>query len=363
MLALDNEIMEAEEEGIVIHDSLGIKEIVTKEGKAVGIETMKCLSVREPDGAFNPQYDNTCTALRLEADNVIVAIGQGVDQAFATHGISYTSKGTISVNSENVATGMKSVFAGGDIVSGATTVIQAVTSAREAVGNIESFFGKKKSAARRNKAGFNACAFIDVPRVTVRELSVPDRLKTIYTEDMPGVNMEEAAKEAQRCFNCGCLAVAPSDIATALVALDAVIVTSKRAVPAQTFFNATATASTILTANELIKEIQIPKPSTGAIQRYEKFTLRKPIDFAIVSVASVMNINNGICKDARIVLGAVAPVPLRSRSAENFLKGKSIDEDTALQAGKIALEDALPLKENAYKIQIAKTLVKRSLLS
>jgi len=363
MLALDSEIMEAEEEGIIIHDSLGIKEIVTEEGKAVGIDTMKCLSVRELDGAFNPQYDNTCTALRLEADNIIVAIGQGVDQALKAQGISYTSKGTISVDPKNAATDIKGVFAGGDIVSGATTVIQAVTSAREAVGGIESSFGKKKSTAVRNKAGFNNCTFNEIPRITVRELSVPERLKTINTEDMPGVNMKEAEKEAQRCFNCGCLAVAPSDIATALVALDAVIVTTKRTVPAQAFFNATATASTILNMNELIMEIQIPKPSTGVVQRYEKFTLRKPVDFAIVSVASVMNISKGVCEDARIVLGAVAPVPFRAKAAEDFLKGKTINEDTASQAGKLALKDTLPLTQNAYKVQIAKTLVKRTLLS
>lgn len=363
MLALDSEVLEAEEEGIVIHDSLGIKEILTKGGKAVGIDTMKCLSVREEDGIFNPQYDNTCTALKLEADNIVVAIGQGVDQTFTAQGISYTSKGTISVDPKNIATGTKGIFAGGDIVTGATTVIQAVTSAREAVGGIESSFGKKKSSAIRYEAGFNNCVFQELPRIAVRELSVSERLKTINTEDMPGVNMNEAGKEAQRCFNCGCLAVAPSDIATALVALDAVIVTTKRTVPAQAFFKATATASTSLNTNELIKEIQIPKPSIGVVQRYEKFTLRKPIDFAIVSVAAVMNVNDGVCKDARIVLGAVAPVPLRAKAAEDFLNGKRLDEDTASQAGKLALEDSLPLTQNAYKVQIAKTLVKRTLLS
>jgi NADPH-dependent glutamate synthase beta subunit-like oxidoreductase len=328
MLALDSEIQEAEEEGIIIHDSLGIKEILVKGGKAVAIDTIKCLSVREEDGGFNPQYDNTCTALRLEADNIIVAIGQGVDQTFAAQGIPHTPRGTISVDPKNAATGMKGVFAGGDIVTGATTVIQAVTSAREAASGIESSFGKKKPSAIRNEAGFNDCAFREFPRIIVSELSVSERLKTINIEDMPGVNMNEAGKEAQRCFNCGCLAVAPSDIAMALVALDAVIVTTKRTVPAHAFFKATATASTSLNTNELIKEIQIPKPSIGAVQRYEKFTLRKPIDFAIVSVAAVVNVNDGVCKDTRIVLGAVAPVPFRAKAAEDFLNGKHLDEDT-----------------------------------
>ena len=85
----------------------------------------------------------------------------------------------------------------------------------------------------------------------------------------------------------GCLAVSPSDIAIALLALDARIVTTKRSLPAELFFTATAMNSTVLQADELIKEIQIPKPPAVAIQRYEKFTLRKPVDFAVVSVASV----------------------------------------------------------------------------
>ncbi len=93
MLALDHEILEAEEEGIIIHASLGVKEITVKNGKAVGLDTVTCISVRESDGAFNPQYDNSCTALNLEADSIIVAIGQGVDQSLTAPGLSYGAGG------------------------------------------------------------------------------------------------------------------------------------------------------------------------------------------------------------------------------------------------------------------------------
>ena len=67
MLALENEILEAEEEGVIIHPSLGVQAIVAKDGKVAGVDTVSCLSVREPDGSFNPQYDATCTALSLDA--------------------------------------------------------------------------------------------------------------------------------------------------------------------------------------------------------------------------------------------------------------------------------------------------------
>ncbi|HVN96275.1 MAG TPA: FAD-dependent oxidoreductase, partial [Syntrophorhabdaceae bacterium] len=365
MLALDSEIAQAEEEGIIIHDSLGIKEILVQNGKAVGLDTMKCVSVRELDGSFNPQYDATCTALALQSDSIVIAIGQGVDQSLAAHGLTYTQKGTVSVDPNSSATGIKGVFAGGDVVSGATTVIQAVASARDAARGIEvSLSGNDISPTQEAmKAEFNNSLLQEIPRARARELSVSERMKTINVEDVAGITIEEAAKEAERCFNCGCLAVAPSDLAMALIALNATVITTKRKVASELFFNANATSSTILDPDEIIKEIQIPRPSPRATQRYEKFTLRKPIDFAVVSVASVMTIHNGVCKDLRLVLGAVAPTPLRAKAAEDFLKGRRLDEHTAEDAGKIALKDALPLTQNAYKIQIAKTLVKRLLLS
>ena len=364
MLALDNEILEAEEEGIIIHASLGVKEITVKDGKAVGLDTVTCTSVREPDGTFNPQYNNSCTSLSLEADSIVVAIGQGVDQSLTMPGLSYSTGGKIPVDELNAITGMKKVFAGGDIVTGAATVIQAVTSAQEAARNIGILLGDKQALTKGKtmEADFSDSVLQEIPRVAFKELPVVERINNIYIGDVPGTTMNQIEIEASRCFNCGCLAVGPSDVAVALVALDASIITTKRSVPAHAFFNASATSSNILEADELIKEIVIPKPAAGSVQRYEKFTLRKPIDFAIVSVASVVTINKGICKDARIVLGAVAPEPLRVRRAEEFLKGQSIDDATAGKAGKMALEGAVILNQNAYKIQIAKTLVKRTLL-
>ena len=363
MLALESEITEAEEEGVIIHPSLGVQEILTKEGKAVGLDAVTCLSVREPDGSFNPQYDRTCTAESLKADSIIIAIGQAVDPSLTAPGMGYDAKGTISITPETGATGAKGVYAGGDIVTGASTVIQAVASAREAVRGMELSFGpgRKPAAVERREAGFADSLFREIPRARIREVPAPERVKTIHIEDIGGLSMSEIGVEAGRCFNCGCLAVGPSDIALALVALDARIITTKRNVPAGLFFSASATTSTILEADELIREVRIPKPSAGTIQKYEKFTLRKPIDFAVASVAMSLTIQKGVCKDARIVLGAVAPEPFRARAAENFLRGRPLDAATAGKAGELALEGALPLQNNAYKLEIAKTLVKRAL--
>jgi xanthine dehydrogenase YagS FAD-binding subunit len=139
-------------------------------------------------------------------------------------------------------------------------------------------------------------------------------------------------------------------------------VTNKRTLGAQAFFTASATSSTVLDSGELIKEIRIPKPLKQSRQCYLKFTLRKPIDFAIVSVAALITEKDGICSDARIALGAVGPAPLRANAAEAAIKGKPIGMDGAAEAAKAALAAARPLQMNVYKAEIARVLVKRSIL-
>jgi len=348
MLALDSEVLEAEEEGIVIHPSLGVREIITKDGKVAGIATVTCTSVREPDGTFNPQYDMTCTAPALDAECIIIAIGQTADPSLAA---------LCKVSD-------KKVLSAGDMVSGPSTVIQAVASARDAAKAIGSKFGSGQTSAeeKRTEFGLIESYFEEIPRAQVRELPASERIKRIDVEDIPGLSLEEVEREAHRCFNCGCLAVVPSDVGVALVALGAKIVTTKRSIPAQDFFSMSADRPTVLEPEELIKEIRIPKPPAGARQKYEKFTLRKPVDFAIVSVASVVTAKDGVCKDARIVLGAVAPTPLRVKKAEDAIRGEPINETTAKEAAEQAVAGAMPLSMNDYKIAITKALVKRAIM-
>lgn len=158
-----------------------------------------------------------------------------------------------------------------------------------------------------------------------------------------------------------CYAVHPSDTAPALTALDAKVKTSKRTIPIENFFD--TLTGTVLDHDEILTEIQVQTPPDGSKQTWIKFRLRKSIDFAIASVASMLTLESGTCKDARIVLGGVAPIPWRSKDAENVIKGKPINETTAEEAGKAAVKNALPLTQNAYKIQIVKALVKRAILS
>lgn len=162
----------------------------------------------------------------------------------------------------------------------------------------------------------------------------------------------------------GCVSVNPSDIAVALLALDAKVKIAGprdvRIIPIDNFF---ASLRNVLGTEELVIEIQIPRPPDNAKQSFLKFRLRKTIDFSIVSVASLITVGDGVCEDARIALGAVAPTPMRATEAEQTIKGKAIIESLAEMAGAAAVKNAKALSKNAYKIPITKTLVKRAILS
>jgi xanthine dehydrogenase YagS FAD-binding subunit len=157
-----------------------------------------------------------------------------------------------------------------------------------------------------------------------------------------------------------CLAVNPSDTAPSLVALNAKIKTNKRLIEAENFWDMTIPGSTVLAVDEIVAEIQVPTPAAGVKSAFIKFAIRKSIDFPIVNCAAM--IGSG---DARICLNAVYNKPYRALKAEEAIKGKSIDEANAEAAGAAAMASAkaLPGDRNKWKIQIAKTMVKRAILA
>jgi xanthine dehydrogenase YagS FAD-binding subunit len=153
----------------------------------------------------------------------------------------------------------------------------------------------------------------------------------------------------------GCIAVNPSDIAPALVALNATIETNKRSIPIDEFFAVETESSTVLDSEEIIIEIQIP--SFSGKSSFQKFSLRKSIDFPIVNCAVAITNN-----EARICLNAVYNLPYRTESAENIVKGKNINEEIAVEAAASIKSKSLTLEKSKYKLHIAQTLIKRTLM-
>lgn len=157
----------------------------------------------------------------------------------------------------------------------------------------------------------------------------------------------------------GCMAVNPSDTAPALVALNARIKTNKRLIDSEKFWDFAVPGSTLLAEDEIVTEIQVPKPARGIKSSFIKFTIRSSIDFPIVNCAAM--IGKG---DARICLNAVHNRPYRALESEKLIRGKSIREKNADAAGAaaVAKAKALPGGRNKWKIQIARTMVKRAIL-
>ena len=170
--------------------------------------------------------------------------------------------------------------------------------------------------------------------------------------------------------NSTCASVHASSVATALMAFEASVIISdseggSREVSLDKFFVHPEDYSkneTILKSNEIIVQIVVPPVETTVKSYYIKHGARESHDWAIADVAVVTDMKSGTCKDARIVLGAAAPVPIHATKAAKALKGKKIDEGLAASAGEISMEGATPLHGNAYKVPIFKTIVKRAIL-
>ena len=303
----------------------------------------------------------------MEFSAIITAIGQAPEIP-AQFNLKTGSGNTIEANPETSATSRKGVWAGGDAVTGPASVIEAIAAGRRAASSIDLYLkGVGTQAKDRDEETvklfekFNSAYLKKTSRVKVPELPVSKR--RIDVEDVPGLGLSEIEMEANRCFNCGCLAVNASDIAPALIALAAKIKTTKRTVEAEKFFTARPMKSTILDSDELVTEIQIPAPEPGSKQSFLKFRIRNSIDFPIVSVASVFSIDSDKVKDASVVLGAVAPIPLRMREVEDFVKAKVPSEEVAEEATAIAVRAVNPVANNRFKVQITKALVRKAILA
>lgn len=158
----------------------------------------------------------------------------------------------------------------------------------------------------------------------------------------------------------GCYAVHPSDIAPALVALDATVRTTKRSLPIEDFFQVVPIGTTVLDSDEIITEIELPRPIGRSA--FVKFALRKAIDFPIVNCAAAIATSSSKVTSARICLNAVYVKPYRAFKAEDSIIGKTITGADAEGAGAVCVADAQPMTHNAYMVPVAKAMIKRAIL-
>jgi CO/xanthine dehydrogenase FAD-binding subunit len=165
-----------------------------------------------------------------------------------------------------------------------------------------------------------------------------------------------------------CVATHPSDMAVALATLGATVevrgVSGERVIPIPGFHRlpeAEPERDTVLEPGELITAVELA-PAAGTRQRYRKVRERRSYAFALVSIAAVVALDADTVTDVRIGLGGVAHVPWRATAAEEALRGVTITEESVARAADAELEHARPLRDNGYKVELARNLIVRTLL-
>ena len=361
MPADEEEIVEGTEEGVEFRYLAAPVEIIkNKKGHVNKIKLQK-MKLGKPDesGRRRPEPIKGETET-VDVDTVIVAVGQGIN-AEGLDGIGLNKKSEIVYDKDDHSTNLNKVFAAGDAALGPGTVIETIASARKAAKAIDRFLGgdpQVEEVKTGQSLTFSPESVEESQRLKVKVKAVDKR--TAYDEDARASKLDDIIKEANRCFNCGCVAVSPSDLAPAIIALGGVIVTTKREIRAGEFFKAGLCSSTVLDEGEIVTEIRIPKPTDGSIQFYSKFRYRKSIDFPVLGVAAKFVLKGGKFKDVKLVASAVSPTPKEFGDVEAFLIGKKPTARLAEEAADLAIRDALPLAENRYKVTIMRALVRRA---
>lgn len=205
MPAHEWEIARSEEEGVVIHNSWGPKKFIG-DGGASAVEFMKCTSVFDKRGSFSPTYDEGTTQ-SMDAKTVILAIGQASDLSYiAGESPISTDGGVIGVEEASLATAEAGVFAGGEVVSGPASIVEAVAQGRRAAISIDKYLGGDGAidqvlATPEEEVVVEETGAETMPRYHMPLLSLQERLSGFSPVEL-GFSRHTAMAEAQRCLMC-----------------------------------------------------------------------------------------------------------------------------------------------------------------
>jgi NADH-quinone oxidoreductase subunit F len=212
MPAIAEEIEAAEEEGIHLHCLVAPVKIVGQNGKVAGVECIR-MELKEFDksGRRTP-YQIQDSEYTMQVDTLIEATGQRPDTSFlGRDGIGIAKGGTIAADPRTLATGRRGVFAGGDAVTGAATVIEAIAAGQRAASSIRRYLQGEKLTPLVERNGYEP---IEVPSVMpteeeleekhrqrIRQIGLTDK-RTSFNEVVLPYSTKEATEEASRCLRC-----------------------------------------------------------------------------------------------------------------------------------------------------------------
>jgi NADPH-dependent glutamate synthase beta subunit-like oxidoreductase/NAD-dependent dihydropyrimidine dehydrogenase PreA subunit len=212
MPALEEEVEEAIEEEVAINHSWGPKRMITKDGKVVGVEFKKCLSVFDKEGRFNPVFDEMVTKI-VEADTVLISVGQAMDwgRLLENSKVELNPNQTIKVDPVTLQTGEPDVFAGGDAMTGPRFAIDGIAQGKEGAISIHRYVQPGQSLIiGRDRREYHALdrenlaleGYDRIPRESARHTK--DSIAKKSFKDMRMTfTQEQVEKETQRCLGCG----------------------------------------------------------------------------------------------------------------------------------------------------------------
>jgi NADPH-dependent glutamate synthase beta subunit-like oxidoreductase len=200
------EVEGAEQEGIVFHPSTGPNKVLGVNGKVVGLETRRCVSVFDADGRFNPQFEAGSESI-ITADSIILSVGQTSDLSFLREedGVKTTPRGTIQIDKETLATSAPGIFAGGDVAFGPRMIIDATADGRKAARSIHQYLRGNVSWQEKVKLPIvQLRSSYDSYDATPRQAcpTQPIERRIGFAEVELPFSAEQAATEGNRCLHC-----------------------------------------------------------------------------------------------------------------------------------------------------------------
>ncbi|MGL4773392.1 MAG: FAD-dependent oxidoreductase [Clostridium sp.] len=216
MPALEEEIDEALAEDIKINNSWGPKRILTENGKVVGIEFKKCISVFDKNGRFSPKFDENEVKV-VEASNILISVGQGMDWGNLLEGstVELNPNKTIKADSFTLQTGQSDVFAGGDALTGPRFAIDAIAQGKEAAISIHRFvhpgqslvYGRDRRVYHAfDKSNLVLDGYDQVKRNRIAHIDGA-KAKQTFRDLRATFTEEQMKKETERCLGCGATTV------------------------------------------------------------------------------------------------------------------------------------------------------------
>ena len=215
MPAAADEVAEAKEEGIIVNNGWGPKEIRTEGGKVTSIVFKKCTQVKDADGRFNPQYDENET-IEIPCENVLLSIGQSVQWGGLLDGtkVELNRNQTAKADPVTLQTAEPDIFVGGDVYTGARFVIDAIAGGREGMVSINRFVHPGNDL----KIHRDLRNFIELDKENIQigdfdhsPRQIPGKKAGVATETFDDLRLtltaEQVATEAKRCLSCGATTV------------------------------------------------------------------------------------------------------------------------------------------------------------